>query len=455
MKMSRVGLPIVYFIIATLFAILFSGASMAVLAVIVVTFIAAMIQCMQHKDGNVRVYAEKLSLTTLATYIISSLFFSSAFVNGQSFLMEDPLTYFGQMGLTKMDIESGEYLFASYFLFGNVDVLHMLLLRFLVVAANNYLGGASELYLTLTNAFFGVLSIGILFRILLRIVPKQRAYKYSLIFALCSQFHFYSVSYVRDIIIAFLFILAIDILLKEFKFKNIIALFIISLLIWGVRLFFGVFMLMVTAFYLYWGIKGKKGGRIISYLVIVAVLIVAVPAILRSELFELSTSEVSSYQEIYDESAAASGFSSKLNSLPHGLRELSLFFFSQMMPFPPFDAFIEASKVSHFYMAAVRCIFAVYWYFISFGLMYMLFLGKSFKRFSSYEKWLLIICAVFILLNSTQTDVRRLMCIYPLMLFFYVKAKHCYINNFRKLHINKNLGIVYGVLLAFYIALKM
>lgn len=453
--MNKSGFQIVLFIVAASFALIYSSASLAVLTIIFVILIAALMQTMRLKDNESRQYAIRLALTTLSIYIVSSLFFSSAFVNGQSFLMEDPLTYFGQMGLKKMDIDSGEYLFASYFLFSNVDVLHMLLLKFLVTFANNYLGGASELYLTLTNVFFGVLSIGVLFRILLRIVPTQKAYKYSLAFALCSQFHFYSVSYVRDIIIAFFFILAIDILLKEFKFKNVLALFLISLLVWGFRLFFGVFMLMVTAFYLYWGIKCKKGGRIISYVVIGVVLVIAVPAILRSELFELSTSEVSSFQEIYDESAAASGLSSKLNSLPHGIREVSLFFFSQMMPFPPFDAFSDATKLSHYYMAAVRFVFAVYWFFISYGLMYMLFLGGGLKKTTSYEKWLLIISAAFILMNTTQTDVRRLMVIYPLLLYFYVKLKDVYVVNIRRLHINQNLAIAYVFLLLVYIALKI
>ena len=164
---------------------------------------------------------------------------------------------------------------------------------------------------------------------------------------------------------------------------------------------------------------------------------------------------MSSFQEIYDESAAASGLSSKLNSLPHGLREGALFFFSQMMPFPPFDAFSEASKVSHFYMGTIRGIFTVYWYFISFGLMFMLFLGGCLKKYTSYEKWLLLICAVFILLNVFQTDVRRLMCIYPLLLYFYVKAKDIYAVNYNKLHLNHNLAIIYAGLLVVYICLKL
>lgn len=453
--MNKSGFHILLFIIAATFALIYSGASMAVLTVICVIFMSAFLQCRRVKNGETRQYAFKLALVTISTYIISALFFSDAFSNGQSFLLEDPLTYFEQLGLRQLELDSKEYLFASYFLFSNVDVLHMILLRSLVVLANNYLGGASVLYLTLTNVFFGVLAIGILYRILLRIVPAKKAYGYSLAFALCSQFHFYSVSYVRDIIIAFLFIIAIDILLKDFKWKNVLILLVVSLLIWGFRLFFGVFMLLVTVFYLYQGIKATKAGRIISYVLILVVLAVAVPLVLRSELFELSTSEVASFQEVYDESAAASGLSSKLNSLPHGLREVSLFFFSQMMPFPFFDAFPEATKLSHFYMATIRGVFAIYWYFISFGLMYMLFFGGSLKKTTSYEKWLLLISAVFILLNVTQTDVRRLMSMYPLLLFFYVKSKEIYIPNFKKLHLNQTLAIVYAGLMVIYIALKM
>ena len=453
--MKQSGIQIIYFAIAIVLALVVSGASIAVISVIFITLIAALLQSKRHNNTEVRQYAIKLSLITLSTYIISSLFFADAFADGQSFLMNDPLTYFEQLKLKSWDLESGEYLFASYFLFSNVDVLQLILLKFLVIMANNYLGGASILYLTLTNVFWGVLSIGVLFRILLILLPTNKAYKYSLVFALCSQFHFYSVSYVRDIIIAFLFILAIEILLKEFKYKNVFLLFILALLIWGFRLFFGVFMLMVTAFYLYWGVKSTRFGRIISYALIIAVLFIAIPAILKSDLFELSTSEVTSYQEMYDESAASSGLSSKLNSLPHGLREVSMFIFSQMMPFPCFDAFPEANKISHFYMASLRAVFAVYWYFISFGLMYMLFLGGSLKKFSSYEKWLLLICAVFILFNCTQTDVRRLMAVYPLLLYFYVESKHIYIKNFSKLRINHSLAIVYFGLLFIYTCLKI
>lgn len=454
--MKQSGYSILLFILSSTLAIIYSGASLAVLSAILVILIAALLQCLRLTTTESRSYAKKLALITFSTYIISSLFFSSAFSNGQSFLLEDPLTYFEQLGLRKMEIDSKEYLIASYFMFSNVDVLHMLLLRFLVVVANNFLGGASILYLTLTNVFWGVLSIGVLFRILLRIVPAQKAYYYSLAFALSSQFHFYSVSYVRDIIIAFLFILAIETILKEFKVRNVLLLLVISLLIWGFRLFFGVFMLLVTVFYLYWGVKSSRWGRIVSYVLIIAALFLAVPALLKSDLFELSTSEVSTYQELYADNAASSGLSNKLNSLPHGLRELSLSLFSQMMPFPFYDAFPAATKISHLYMATLRGVFAIYWYFISFGLMYMLFLGGCLKKFSTYEKWLLIICAVFIVINSTQTDVRRLMAIYPLILYFYVKAKHIYTNNYKALHlINKNLSIVYVGLLVIYAFLKI
>lgn len=453
--MKKSGFHILFFILAAALALFFSGGSVAVLLVIVISLFAVIMQTVRIKNQEDRHYAERLVLITLSTYIVSSLFFSAAFEGGQTFLMSDPLTYFQQLGLRTMDFDAREYLAESYMQYSNLDVLHLIWLRFIIIIANNYLDGASVLYLTLTNVFFGALSIGVLYRILLTIVPNFKAYRYSLAFALLSQFHFYSVSYVRDIIIAFFFILAIEILLKKYSFKNVIFLFLLSLLIWGFRMFFGVFMFLVTLFYLYWGIKGTKGGRIISYALVLLVLIVAVPAILRSELFELSTSEVSSYQELYDENTTTSGLSNKLNSLPHGAKEAALFVYSQMNPFPFYDAFPVANKPCHYYMATVRGFFAVYWFFISFGLMYMLFLSGGLKLLLPYEKWLLLICGVFILLNSTQTDVRRLMAMYPLLLYFYVKSREVNIKNFARLNINQNLAFIYFGLLVVYAALKL
>ena len=130
--MKKSGIQFIFLVLSTLLALIYSGASIAVLTVIIITLVVSLLQCSRHKQYESRQYAIKLSVTTLAIYIISSLFISDAFLNGQSFLLVDPLSYFEQLGLKKMDIDSGEYLFASYFLFHNVDVLHMLLLRALI-----------------------------------------------------------------------------------------------------------------------------------------------------------------------------------------------------------------------------------------------------------------------------------------------------------------------------------
>ena len=121
----------------------------------------------------------------------------------------------------------------------------------IAVFVNNYLGGITVYGLTICNTIWGVLSSVVLFRILKRRLDLNRAFSLSLVFALCSLFLFYSTVIIRDIIICFFFLVAFDIVDQKFSLSGVIKLLSIVLIVWGIRLYSGLFLIVFLGYYFY------------------------------------------------------------------------------------------------------------------------------------------------------------------------------------------------------------
>lgn len=440
--------------IASLFAFIYSGCSFSVLCVILVIICGIYLELKPLKGVN-KYYGKKLLFVTLAVYIFSSLFFSHAFENDNYFLILDARQYFRNLKMTTMDIDPLISLISCYVIMDDLNELHELFYRYCILFANNYLDGANVLYLTLTNTFFGIISLGPIYRILLKLLPANKAYKYSLLFGLLSPFHFYSVTMVRDIVLACLYAHAFELTLDKFKIKNIVLLLIIGIVAWGVRLYSGLFILAFIFYYVFSNMTSSKAGKFLAISSVVIIIVVAVPLALKSDLYKQSSEEIEFFQEYNQDRGNASSLSKNLEALPPGVREISLGLFSQMMPFPCYDAFPYVKSLDHAYIALIRSVFAIFWYFIAFGLIYMLLFGKIARKLSIYNEWILLsLCVIYILLNIVQTDVRRLMAVYPIMFFLYVKCKHVYITDYNKLHVNNVLGALYISLMVVYTVIK-
>lgn len=441
-------------VIAIMSVMIYSSMSLSVLLVILITILGILLESYNLKKEK-KAYSRSLMFTVYAVYLFSSLFFSHAFEEGHHFLILDARGYFSNLKMTKMDLNPSFSLFSCYLLLDDTNALHELFYRYCIIFANKYLDGANVLYLTLTNTFFGILALGPIYRVLLKIVPSGKAYKYALLFALLSPFHFYSVTMVRDIVVACFYAHAFELTLDKFKIKNLLLLLGIGIVVWGVRLYSGIFILAFIGYYIISNISRYRSGKYLVIITLFTFITTLAPIVIKSDIYKQSQEEMVYYQEYNQDRGTSSSLSNNLERLPAGFREISLIIFSQMMPFPFYDAFLEAESVDHFYISAIRGIFAIYWYFVSFGLFYLLFMGGIIKKLSVFDEWILLaLCLVYILLNIVQIDVRRLMAVYPIMLFLYVKIKNMYVNRGSVEKMNRILGSTYVLLLFIYLIIK-
>ena len=442
-------------LVVSLIVLAYSALSLSVLLVICLIIIGILLET-GRLNGIERKYGLRLLFSVFAVYLVSSIFFSYAFRDGHYYLTPDCLHYFSNLGMHSMDIDPGETLFQCYVLFNDGDGLHELFYRYCILFANNYLGGASVLYLMLTNVFFGVLALAPVYRILLTAVTPDKAFKYALLFGLLSPFHFYSVDFVRDITVAFFYAHAIEIVVGKFKIRNLFLLVVFVFIVWGIRLYSGLFLI---AFALYYPVKSmakNATGRIMVAVLSIIFVVAVVPSLMSLDIYLQSSDEFELYSEYNQSRMSTSSLTAQLDLLPSVLREVSLGVYSVIMPFPCFLTIGQAHAVEQFYMSSVVATYAFYMYFLAIGLIIMLFGGKYYKKLKFETDWLLLLLvAVYIVFNLSHPDTRRLMAIYPIMLLYYVKSKeYCKQTGFNVKSMTQTMTWAYFILSVVYMVIK-
>ena len=389
-----------------------------------------------------------------SVYIISALITSQNFIGNHAFLVPDALQYTQWINLVRPDDNYLSQILENYFELLDRDTLHEVYVRVVCIFANNNLGHASVLYLTLTHTIFGILAILSLYRALLLYYDYKKAFKYALVFALCSPFLFYSTVIIRDIIIAYFFMQGIEIVLQPYKSKNIIALLALVILAAGVRLFSGLFMLSFIAVYLTRRFEHTKIKMIIIPVFIILIAGVVAGGMVNA-LIEQTQEQLEYYQE-YDANSAASsgGLSNYLLALPTGIKEVALFFYSQFMPFPFYAHLSTASNFTEVYQGITTIVYPIWWFYI-FYMFFILYVFKGkYKQLSLSMNMFILLSFAYIFANTAQIDVRRMMHIYPFLFIMSLNCQNFLSTKKEVKKIGKLLMGGYALLLIAYLVIK-
>lgn len=404
-------------------------------------------------DKNNRYQSVKLFLTIYSVYLISAYIFSFSFHDGNYFLMSDPLSYIEEFSIIRDNsIEFYlDYFYDCYFNLADNNALHNSYVRLSVLFAKSYLDGGGVLYLTLMHTLFGILSCTVLYKILLKYFTSRDAYKYALLFGVFSLFHFYSAVILRDIIIAFLYLLVLKIILEPFSYRGLFKLIILLLITWGIRLYSGLFIVVFILYYIYVSLGNSKYKPIIVPLFISVFIGIIISS---NMVIEQSLEEIRYYQEFSTERVMASeGLSSYLINLPIGIKQIVLTLYSQFHPFPPFSPLLSASTFSQFYMSILVFIYSVWWAFIFFPLLIYLFFKGAFKKIKLEFRLLFIIALIFIMVNTAHIDVRRMMPVYPILYLIYLFIKKYIITQSYYKKVNYLIAFVFLFAISFYLIL--
>ena len=244
--MNNFVYPIFALIIASFLSII--DGTPASFCVILLLVILGLLECKETKHSAKSYEMKLLGIVTLI-YTVSAFVVSRNYLGNHFFLVSDALQYTQWINLLRAEDDYCSIVLDNYLGLLDKNSLHEVFVRLVCIFGNNYLGGTTVFYLTLTHTFFGVLAILAIYRTLLYYYDSRESYKYALVFALCSQFFFYSNVIIRDIVIAFCFARGIEIVLDEFKYRKLIPLCVYCIIAMGVRLYSGLFMFSFVIIY--------------------------------------------------------------------------------------------------------------------------------------------------------------------------------------------------------------
>ena len=332
----------------------------------------------------------------------------------------------------------------AFFLFGSIGYF-----------ANKFFDGNSVLLQIIFTSFFAIYSSLYLFQVISSQVKESKAFKYTLNFALFSPLFFYSPWLLRDVHIGLLYLVGFYLIYRKFNALNFLYFYIVFAILIQFRPGHGLFFLTFPIVHLI--INKNKSKFIKSFLPLVILASVFIFAFVFYKRFDeimYSVDEYNKYSK-YTEGKLNSGFGAKLYGLPTGVKQLALIINSQITPLPPW---VNISFTSNFFIVIVgfiSMITAVYWSRISIFIMLSLTRLKRLFLLPFNLRILLILGIVFLLLNTSNIDVRRIMAIYPIFFLCYISLNESelIISGIKKNR--KNSLIIYVTLLLLYVIFKI
>ncbi|BEI58438.1 hypothetical protein GCM10007041_18810 [Butyricimonas faecihominis] len=289
----------------------------------------------------------------------------------------------------------------------------------LAYVANSLFDGNHLLLQFLGSGLFGSLASIVLFKIYSRYLNAKKAYTNTWILSFCSVVFFYSFQLLRDIHIYFFYLVAFNILLDRFRVKGVVTLILITIIVFQLRFANGLFCLALLVYYFY------KQFR--KYKWLLPLFIIIVISIFLKYFWEDYYSVVQAmnrYMEFTEEAIGTEqGLSAVIVQLPSGIKETVSFLNFMLQPFPSWNGLLESINIFNGIVEILPVIYQLFWFFVFALTVKWLIFDKKFKELPLDMRWLLIIVFIFICLNLSNPNQRRIMCAYPIIFLVYAYVK--------------------------------
>ena len=399
------------------------------------------------KNHGRRVFLIVFIAYYFCTFIISHIFDSNHFYY-VSDAMRD-IDYVNSHQTFSLVTVLGE-LYLCYFEFADNNALFQISLNLFGNLGRNLDGVVPTFYITQMITAFGAWSSIYVYRLIRNYYNNDNAVKYALTFCLLSAFLLYSTVVIRDIIICFFYLIGYNVSLSKFRLDKLILLIILFFIIWGIRFYSGLFFLVIVCYYLYSNFNKTKWKFILVPMLLIGMVI----GLAKSGMvIQQSTEELSFYQDLAKDRSVQGGLSNSFDGLPVGIKQIVLLIFSQFIPFPPYSFMLEASTFPQFFLGTLCFIMSVWWFFIFYTLLGYLFFRMRLFQLPTDLLFFVGISFVYILLNTAQIDIRRMIPVYPLLYLSYLYLKDRVGGRFT-LQYRTIIGIGYVVLILAYSIIK-
>ena len=399
--------------------------SLATLVSSLMVFILCLWSSRGGKTDEARENWKKVFGVVFPIYILSAYIFSLSFADGGYFYVNDPQRYLQRF----LSVRSWSWdyfwnsLYECYFGLSDSNALYNSTLESIAYIGNVYLGGATVFYITLIQTLFGILCSLEIYKIFVKYLPPKKSSKYAIIIALLSCFMMYSCVIIRDIVITYFYILGFKIVLRESKTFDVFKLGLYFVIILGLRLYSGLFFGVIIMFWVYKLAKSRNTSlKVLMVPIALAAGIFLVTSFISQGILEQTEEEM----ELYDELSSGRGnFSNRMRELPAGMSHIVLIMFTQAR-LDPYGNFGIAQSFSNFYMS-LDVVFLSFFTFITFyALFYYLFFKGGYAKLSSDDKMLFWISILFLALNTSHIDIRRVMGVLPFLYLLYARFNNMY-----------------------------
>lgn len=320
----------------------------------------------------------------------------------------------------------------------------------LALISENWLDGNNLLLQFLGSVMFGSLSSIVLYKIFLLYFDSKKAFKYVLTFSLCSVAFSYGFVFLRDISIFFFFALIIYFVHKKFKVYYLVLLILLSFITFQLRFEHGLFSVIFIGVYLYKSFRKVK--IMIPFFIIIAVFILY-KYFIESIDSALKTMEM--YSEFTENSAQEEGgLSIYIFRLPPIIKEIVLFLYVGMKPMPPWGDLISSPNIFKGIISLHTIIYELFWFLVYYLTFKWLVLNRKIKELPMDLIILIIVSIVFIVLNLSNPNHRRIMAVYPIIYIVYCYTKEYILTKQYVKNDKLYMSIIWVVLIILYLVIK-
>lgn len=319
----------------------------------------------------------------------------------------------------------------------------------LAYMAETFLDGNNLLYQFMGSVLFGSLFSIVLYKIFLLYIDGKKAFKYVLLFSLCSVVFSYGFLFLRDVVILFFYVSILYIVLQKFTVHRLIGLILLSFIVFQLREEHGLFSIVFIAYYIY---KAFRKIKVLIWLFLPCLPVVFF--VYFGTYFDRSLSSMENYKEHTEVAAnTVGGLSTNLFRLPPGIKEVVMFFYAALSPIPPWFPLLASTNLFNGIVNLHVIVYAIFWYIVFYSAFKWLVLDGRIKQLPVDMIWLLGIAVLFIFLNLSNPTHRRMMAVYPVIYLAY-----CFIKEkIPRPVVNKNKLVLSGIYvfgLVLYIFLK-
>ena len=399
-----------------------------------------------------KLYLFVLFVFVYFVYMVLTHYYEVADPNTDYFYALDQLRYYAtSVDLEKLSISKIWVRCFTEFSYSEAPLFYALSGTFNSIS--NYFGTSSLLVQKLFITTLGAFSIVFINDILLNCgFSKKTSFFYSIIYGFFSFTMYFSVMFMRDIHVLFLYTVAIWVVLK--KEMSLIQSFILILILATITFFLrkesGLFLLSFLGVLSYTRVKSK-------YLFIAVLLPLLVFVFVYFEgwqVFEIAQTTIEVYSLRVENLSSSGSLAVKLAKIPY-VGRLAIFIFSQMQPFPLwlFWGMKDAAKGESLLTISesLSGVFWIYWWGF---ILKALFKRITFKKIKGSLLLLFILSiSLIFLMTLGEFNTRRTMSVYPVL---FVIGIYGYTDSTKLYRLKAGIFtfLALGFLHCFYIVIK-